>query len=87
MAYENMLVYSDIWEQHKYEALNYPNRIDHMWKNILKGEYKLKIKTPEWLSLSKDIKMKLISLAILENPIKYPIKTETFVYSKFNQNL
>ena len=57
-----------------------------MLKNILKGEYKLKINTPEWLSLSKDIKMKLIRLAILENPIKYPSKTEMLAYNKFNQN-
>lgn len=31
----------------------------------------MKISTPEWLSLSKEIKIKLIKLAILENKVKY----------------
>jgi predicted HAD superfamily phosphohydrolase YqeG len=31
------------------------------------GEWKMKIFKPEWLSLSKEIKLKLIRLAILDN--------------------
>lgn len=31
----------------------------------------MKIKTPEWLTLSKEIKIKLIKLAILENKFKF----------------
>jgi hypothetical protein len=34
--------------------------------------YKMRIYNHEWLSLSKEIKLKLIRLAILENEIKYP---------------
>jgi hypothetical protein len=45
-----------------------------MLNYYLKGEYQLKINTPEWLSLSKDIKVKLIRLAILENTSKYLLK-------------
>ncbi len=32
----------------------------------------MRIYNHEWLSLSKEIKLKLIRLAILENEIKYP---------------
>jgi hypothetical protein len=35
------------------------------------GEFKMKILKPEWLSLSKEIKVKLIRLAILENQRRY----------------
>lgn len=35
-------------------------------------EFKMKISKAEWLSLSKEIKLKLIRLAILENAAKYP---------------
>lgn len=35
----------------------------------------MKINTPEWLSLSKEIKVKLIRLAILESRFKYQNKT------------
>ncbi len=31
----------------------------------------MKINTPEWLTLSKEIKIKLIKLAILENKFKF----------------
>lgn len=34
----------------------------------------MKINAPEWLSLSKDIKVKLIRLAILENAAKKSLK-------------
>jgi hypothetical protein len=37
----------------------------------MKGRRKMKINTPEWLSLSQDIKIKLIKLAILENRFKH----------------
>jgi hypothetical protein len=33
--------------------------------------YQLRIDKSEWLSLSKEVKVKLIRLAILENSIKY----------------
>ena len=36
----------------------------------------MKINKPEWLSLSKDIKVRLIRLAILENAAKYPLKID-----------
>lgn len=39
--------------------------------NTLMGECKMKIIKPEWLSLSKEIKVKLIRLAILENQRRY----------------
>lgn len=31
----------------------------------------MKINTPEWLTLSREIKIKLIKLAILENKFKF----------------
>ena len=34
------------------------------------GDYKMRIYKPEWLSLSKEIKLKLIRLAVLENEMR-----------------
>ncbi|WP_268926636.1 hypothetical protein [Neobacillus vireti] len=38
----------------------------------------MKINKPEWLSLSKEIKVKLIRLAILENRTKYSESHKVF---------
>jgi hypothetical protein len=56
----------------KLKQLNSDNSVQCIFltNNNRLGDYKIRIYKPEWLLLRKEIKLKLIRLAVLENKMK-----------------